>query len=77
LLSPAQALLLAAALALAEVLVISLLTLSVRRRDALAVLGAALAITLLAWLPPVYLLLAIAVLAVAAVARRSVRTPAR
>jgi hypothetical protein len=77
LLSPTQALLLAAALALAEVLVTSLLTLSVRRRDAPAVLGAALAITLLAWLPPVYLLLAIAVLAVAAVARKSVRTPAQ
>ena len=77
LLEPAQALLLAAAIALAEVVVASLLTLSQRRRDVRAVVTAALAITLLAWLPPVYLLLAVGVIAVAAVARRSTRTPAR
>ncbi|HVW44211.1 MAG TPA: hypothetical protein VHC18_22970 [Amycolatopsis sp.] len=77
LLDPAQALLLAGALALAEVVVTSLLILSQRRRDVRAVVTAALAITLLAWLPPVYLLLAVAVVAVVAVARTSTAAPAR
>ncbi|NKQ56514.1 hypothetical protein HFP15_26915 [Amycolatopsis sp. K13G38] len=76
LLDPVRALLLAAAIALAEVLISSLLTLSMRRRDVRAVLGAAFAITLLAWLPPLYLLLAVAVIAVAVVARRSTGTRA-
>ncbi|HJQ45195.1 MAG TPA: hypothetical protein VJ870_02570 [Amycolatopsis sp.] len=77
LLEPVQALLLAAAIALAEVVVTSLLTVSQRRRDVRAVLTAALAITLLAWLPPVYLLLAVVVIAVVAVARTSTGPRAR
>lgn len=77
LLEPVQALLVAAALALAEVLVTSLLTLSVRRRDARSVISAALAITLLAWLPPANLLIAVAAIAVGVLVRRPSRTPAR
>jgi hypothetical protein len=78
LLAPAQAMLVAAALALADVLVRSLLTLSVRRKDARSVLAAALAVTLLAWLPPADLLVAVAAVAVGVLAlRRPSRTPAR
>jgi hypothetical protein len=76
LLDPVQALLFAAASALAEVLMVSLLALMVHRRDLRAVASAALAITLLAWLPPVYLLLALVVIAAAVAARRSGRTTA-
>ncbi|WP_243770139.1 hypothetical protein [Amycolatopsis acidicola] len=77
LLEPEQALLLAAALALAEALIVSLLTLSAKGRDVRAVLAAALAITLLAWVPPVYLLLAVVVLAVAVTARTRARSAPR
>ncbi|UIJ58466.1 hypothetical protein LWP59_30800 [Amycolatopsis acidiphila] len=78
LLQPVQAMLVAAALALAEVLVRSLLTLSARRRDAGSVVAAALAITLLAWLPPVDLLIAVAAIGVGVLlVRRPSRTPAR
>jgi hypothetical protein len=77
LLEPVQALLLAAALALAGALVTSLLTLSVRRRDARSVVSAVLAITLLAWLPPVDLLIAPAAIAVGVLLSRPSRTPAR
>ncbi|GHF84456.1 hypothetical protein FHX82_001106 [Amycolatopsis bartoniae] len=74
LLDPSRALLVAAALALAEVLVTSLLTLSARRRDARAVASAALAVTLLAWVPGPDLLIAVGVLAVGVLL---VRPPAR
>jgi hypothetical protein len=71
-LGPVPALFLAATLALAEVVVASLLTLILRRRDARAVASAALAITLLAWAPPVYLPVAVVVIAFsAAVVARS------
>ncbi|WP_052371786.1 hypothetical protein [Amycolatopsis taiwanensis] len=73
LLEPVEALLLAAALALAEVLVAGLLTLSARRWDVRAVLSVLLAIVLLARIPPGYLLLAVVFVAVAAVIRRSAR----
>ncbi|HVV08794.1 hypothetical protein [Amycolatopsis sp.] len=69
LLEPEQALLLVAALALAEVLIVNLLTISAQGRDVRAVLAAALAITLLAWVPPRYLLLAVLVLALGVTAR--------
>lgn len=77
LLGPVAALTLAATLALAEVLVVSVLTLRVRRRDARAVVTAALAIGLLVWVPPVHLLIAVAVIAVFAALRRSAARPAR
>ncbi|MTD58280.1 hypothetical protein [Amycolatopsis pithecellobii] len=77
LLEPRQAVLVAATLAVAEVLVRSLLTLSARRRDVRSVLSAALAITLLAWLPPVDLLIAVAAIAVGVLLRRPAPSPAR
>ncbi|TVT30456.1 hypothetical protein FNH05_29140 [Amycolatopsis rhizosphaerae] len=77
LLAPVPALLLAAALALAEVLVRALLTLSVRRRDLRAVVSAALAVTLLACLPAWYLLPALVVIALALVASRPAGTTKR
>lgn len=73
LLEPVEALLLAATLALAEVVVAGLLTLSARRWDVRAILAVLLAIVLLARIPPGYLLLAVVVVAVAAAFRRSVR----
>ncbi|GAA4658304.1 hypothetical protein [Amycolatopsis dongchuanensis] len=70
-LTPAQALLVAAALALAEVLVTSLLTLPHAR----SVVSAALAITLLAWFPGLDLLLALAVLALGVLVVRRPAAP--
>ncbi|WP_235022666.1 hypothetical protein [Amycolatopsis alkalitolerans] len=77
LLEPGQAMLIAAALALAEVLVRSLLTLFARRRDVRSVLGAALAVTLLAWLPPGTLLIAVAAIVAGTLVRLPSRAPAR
>ncbi|HKS44551.1 MAG TPA: hypothetical protein VJT49_05445 [Amycolatopsis sp.] len=77
LLGPKPALLVAAALALAEVLVASLLTLAARRWDARAVASAVLAVTMLAWLPPRCLLLAFGAIAVAAAVTGSARRRAR
>ncbi len=77
LLEPGQAMLVAAALAVAELLVRSLLTLVARWRDVRSVVSAALAITLLAWLPPMDLLIAVAAIAVGVLLRRPARTPAR
>lgn len=76
LLGPVDALLLAAALALTEAVVASLLTLSVRRRDVGAIVAVVLAIVLLAWIPAGYLLLAVVLVAVSAVIRRSARSRA-
>jgi hypothetical protein len=70
-LGPVEALLLAAALALTEVVVAGLLALSVRRRDFRAVLGVVLAIVLLAWIPAGYLLLAVVIIAISALIRKS------
>lgn len=72
LLDPRQAVLLAGALALVEVLVRSLLTLS-SKRDARSAIAAVLSVAVLAWLPPVDLLLTVAALALGAL----VRLPAR
>jgi hypothetical protein len=73
LLGPVEALLLAAALALAEVVVASLLTLSARRRDIRAVISLVLALVLLARIPGGHLLLAVVLAAVSAVIRKSAR----
>lgn len=76
LLPPASALWLAAALALADVLVTSLLAVS-RRRDARSILCAALAISLLAWIPPFSLLLAVVLIGATAGALAAVRSSGR
>lgn len=76
LLPPASALWLAAALALADVLVTSLLAVS-RRRDARSILCAALAISLLAWIPPFSLLFAVVLIGVTAGALAAVRPRGR
>ncbi|MDQ0379856.1 hypothetical protein [Amycolatopsis thermophila] len=74
-LDPDQALLLAAAAALAEVLVTAVLSM-IAGITVRAVIAAVLAVTLLAWLPPLYLLgTVVAVAAGAALTRRS-GTPA-
>jgi hypothetical protein len=76
LLHPASALWLAAALALADVLVTSLLAVS-RRRDARSILCAALAISLLAWAPPFSLLLAVALIGLIGAALAALRSSGR
>lgn len=75
-LSPTSALWLAAALALADVLVTSLLAVS-RRRDARSILCVALAISLLAWVPPFSLLLAVALIGLTAAALAALRSSGR
>lgn len=72
---PDQALLLAAAAALAEVLVTAVLSM-VTGLTVRAVTVAVLAVTLLAWLPPVYLLGTVAAVAAGALVTRRSGTPA-
>jgi hypothetical protein len=72
LLEPRQTVLLAGALALAEVLVRSLLTLS-SKRDVRSAFAAVLSVAMLAWIPPAELLIAVVVLALGV----AVRLPAR
>ncbi|WP_240323164.1 hypothetical protein [Amycolatopsis ruanii] len=76
LLDPDQALLLAAAAALAEVLVTAVLSM-IAGITVRAVIAAVLAVTLLAWLPPVYLLGTVAAVAAGTVVTRRAGTPPR
>ncbi|MGI6872658.1 hypothetical protein [Amycolatopsis sp. 3B14] len=75
LLDPDQALLLAAAAALAEVLVTAVLSM-ITGITARGVIAAVLAVTLLAWLPPVYLLGTVVAVAAGAAVTRRAGTPA-